>query len=75
MAQTVPAAQVQSDWSQTTTTAADYIKNKPTIPTVNDATLTITQNGTSVGTFTANASSNVTIATTDTTYQSKTAAS
>lgn len=38
------------------------------LPTVNDATLTITQNGTSVGTFTANASSNTTIALTDTTY-------
>ena len=45
------------------------------IPTVNNATLTVTQNGTSVWTFTANASSNVTIATTDTTYESKTAAS
>ena len=44
-------------------------------PTVNDATLTITQNGTSKGTFTANASSNVTIALTDTTYESKSAAS
>lgn len=31
-----------------------------TVPTVNDATLTIQKNGTSVGTFTANASSNVT---------------
>ena len=31
------------------------------IPTVNDATLTITKNSTSVGTFTANAASNVTI--------------
>lgn len=31
------------------------------IPTVNDATLTIQKNGTSVGTFTANASSNKTI--------------
>lgn len=31
------------------------------IPTVNDATLTITQGGTTKGTFTANASSNVTI--------------
>lgn len=30
-------------------------------PTVNDATLTITQNGSTLGTFTANASSNVTI--------------
>ena len=38
------------------------------LPTVNDATLTITQNGTSAGTFTANASSNATIALTDTTY-------
>ena len=45
------------------------------IPTVNNATLTVTQNWTSVGTFTANASSNVTIATTDTTYESKSAAS
>lgn len=31
---TIPAAQVQSDWNQTTTSAVDYIKNKPTIPTV-----------------------------------------
>lgn len=57
---TIPAAQVQSDWTQTTTTAVDYIKNKPTIPTVNDATLTIQKNGSTVKTFTANASSNVT---------------
>ena len=27
---------VQSDWNQTTNTADDYIKNKPTIPTVTD---------------------------------------
>ncbi len=69
---------VQADWEQTTTTADDYIKNKPTlaavatsgsyndlsnkptIPTVNNATLTIQKNGTTVKTFTANASSNVT---------------
>lgn len=69
---------VQSDWNQATTTADDYIKNKPTlaavatsgsyndlsnkptIPTVNDATLTIQKNGSTVNTFTANASSNVT---------------
>ncbi|MEE0871565.1 MAG: hypothetical protein U0L52_09400, partial [Bacteroidaceae bacterium] len=69
---------VQSDWGQTTTTADDYIKNKPslatvatsgsyndlsnkpTIPTVNNATLTIQKNGTTVNTFTANASSDVT---------------
>jgi hypothetical protein len=31
---TIPDAQIQSDWNQTTTTAKDYIKNKPTIPTV-----------------------------------------
>lgn len=43
-------------------TTGDYddLINKPTIPTVNDATLTIQKNGTSVATFTANASSNVT---------------
>lgn len=28
---TIPDAQIQSDWSQTTTTAKDYIKNKPNI--------------------------------------------
>lgn len=78
------AAQVNSDWNSnsgvsqilnkpslaTVATSGDYddLLNKPTIPTVNDATLTITQNGTSAGTFTANASSNTTIALTDTTY-------
>ena len=36
------------------------LTNKPTIPTVNNATLTIQNNGTTVNTFTANASSNVT---------------
>lgn len=42
------------------------LSNTPTIPTVNNATLTVTQNGTSVGTFTANASTNTTIAITET---------
>ena len=65
-ASSVPAAQVNSDWDATSGVAE--ILNKPTIPTVNDATLTITQNGTSAGTFTANASSDATIALTDTTY-------
>lgn len=37
------------------------LSNTPTIPTVNDATLTVQKNGTSVGTFTANASANKTI--------------
>lgn len=36
------------------------LTNKPTIPTVNNATLTIQKNGTNVTTFTANASSNAT---------------
>lgn len=46
----------------TVATTGDYddLLNKPTIPTVNDATLTIQKNGTTVNTFTANASSNVT---------------
>lgn len=29
---TIPAAQIQSDWSQSDNTQLDYIKNKPTIP-------------------------------------------
>ena len=46
----------------TVATSGNYndLSNKPTIPTVNDATLTIQKNGTTVNTFTANASSNVT---------------
>lgn len=36
------------------------LSNKPTIPTVNDGTLTIQQNGQTVGTFTANQSTNTT---------------
>lgn len=46
----------------TVATSGDYddLTNKPTIPTVNDATLTIQKNGSDVATFTANASSNVT---------------
>ena len=81
---TIPAAQVNSDWNAssgvaqilnkptlaTVATSGSYndLSNKPNIPTVNNATLTVTQNGASAGTFTANASSNVTIALTDTTY-------
>lgn len=38
----------------------DDLSNKPTIPTVNNAKLTIQKNGTTVQTFTANASSDVT---------------
>lgn len=69
---TIPAAQVNSDWNASSGVA--QILNKPTIPTVNDATLTITQNGSTAGTFTANASTNATIALTDTTYSTMTGA-
>lgn len=55
----IPAAQVNSDWNATSGVAE--ILNKPTIPVVNDATLTITQGGVNKGTFTANAGSDVTI--------------
>ena len=46
----------------TVATSGSYtdLNNKPTIPTVNNATLTIQKNGSNVATFTANASSNVT---------------
>ena len=47
----------------TVATSGSYadLLNTPTIPTVNDATLTIQKNGTTVDTFTANASSNKTV--------------
>ena len=46
----------------TVATSGSYndLSNKPTIPTVNNATLTIQRNGTNVQTFTANQSTNVT---------------
>ena len=50
----------QSDWNSNDNTSNAFIKNKPTIPTVNNATLTIQKNSATVSTFTANASSNVT---------------
>ena len=73
---TIPAAQVNSDWDAvsgvaqilnkptlaTVATTGSYsdLIDQPTIPTVNNATLTIQKNGTTVQTFTANASSNKT---------------
>ena len=56
---TIPDAQVNSDWNATSGVAE--ILNKPTIPTVNDGTLTIKQGGTTLGTFTANQSGNTNI--------------
>lgn len=55
------AANVQANWSQADSTKDDFIKNKPSIPSVNDATLTIKQNSATLGSFTANASTNKTI--------------
>lgn len=51
---------IQSDWSVTDTSSDAFIKNKPTIPTVNNGQLTIQKNGANVATFTANQSGNVT---------------
>ena len=58
----------ESWWRKMSEVRLALYSDIPTVPTVNNATLTVTQNGTSAGTFTANASSNVTIALTDTTY-------
>ena len=52
----------QSDWAQSDNTKVDYIKNKPTIPTVNNATITITQGGVTKGSFSLNQTSGETIA-------------
>ena len=53
---------VEADELATVATTGNYsdLSGTPTIPTVNNATLTIQKNGASVATFTANASSNVT---------------
>lgn len=52
--------QVQSDWAQTNENAVDFIRHKPTIQTVNDGTLTIKLDGTTVQTFSANESADKT---------------
>lgn len=57
---------VQSDWSSTDTASDAYIKNKPTIPTVGNGTITVKQNGATKGTFTTNQGGNTTIELTDT---------
>ena len=67
----IAASKTISGWSETngkvslTTQNISITKSQvsdfPTIPTVNNATLTIQKNGTSVGTFTANASTNKTV--------------
>ena len=52
--------QLQADWNETDNTKLSYIKNKPTIPTVNNGTLTIQKNGNNIQTFSANQSTNAT---------------
>ena len=52
---------VQSDWAIADDSSDAFIKNKPTIPVVNNATLTIKRNNTSVGTFTANSATDTDI--------------
>ena len=58
----ITAADISS-WNAKSDFSGSYndLTDRPTIPTVNNATLTIQRNSTSVGTFTANASSNKTI--------------
>lgn len=52
----------KATWNSKSSFSGSYtdLTNKPTIPTVNNGTLTIQKNGTTVKTFTANQSSNVT---------------
>lgn len=56
---TIPAAQVNSDWNASSGVA--QILNKPTIPTVNDSTITIKQGTATKGTFTLNQATGATI--------------
>ena len=53
------APNVKADWNATAGSSSEIL-NKPTIPTVNDGTLTIQKNGSTIKTFTANSSTNVT---------------
>ena len=39
----IPAAQIQSDWNQSSTSAKDYIKNKPEIPDVSEWAMSSTK--------------------------------
>lgn len=55
----IPGPQINSDWNATTGPAE--ILNKPTIPTVNNSTITIKQGGTTKGSFTLNQTTDNTI--------------
>ncbi|MBQ5696167.1 MAG: hypothetical protein IIV48_05880 [Clostridium sp.] len=52
---------VQANWNENNSSSDAYIQNKPTIPTVNNSTITIQMNGSTVDNFTTNASSGKTI--------------
>jgi hypothetical protein len=70
---TIPPAQIQSDWNQSTNTALDYIKNKPTIPAAHSGQslnfrvgssanqLSFDTNDSTTKSFRLNAGSNVTL--------------
>lgn len=60
-------SKVDSSSLATVATSGSYadLSNKPTIPTVNNGTLTIRQNGETLGEFTANQSTNTTVNLTD----------
>lgn len=63
----MPASDVYS-WAKASSKPSyswSEISNKPTIPSVGNGTITITQNGTTKGSFTLNQSGNATIALTD----------
>lgn len=49
---------VQADWTEANNNDPSYIWNKPTIPTVNNSTITIQQGGTTKGNFTLNQNTN-----------------
>lgn len=53
------APNVKADWNAASGSDAEIL-HKPTIPTVNDGTLTIQKNGSTIKTFTANSSTDVT---------------
>ena len=52
---------VQADWEEEDSNADSYIQNKPTIPTVNDGTLSIQVGSAQAQTFTANQAGNTSV--------------
>lgn len=54
-------SQVQSDWNEDNPSEPSFILNKPSIPTVNNPTITFTQGGVTVGSISLNQSSGATI--------------